>query len=260
MAIYAVRRGNKTGKFNSWTECAKYVIGVSGAEYKKCKDEDEADKFLGIVKESKLTGLTQVVPITVNPIANAAKESNDIISSGKLADGEAVAYVDGSYSVGIKAFSFGCILVTSEGKKCISGMDFNSKLLRLQNVAGELVGAMVAVKTAKELGVSKLTIIHDYAGISNWVHGTWSAKSEVALAYKRYMQDNMKTMPVFFHWIKGHSGFKAGDKVDWLAKSALKNKTRCYTAKLFEGYLDFTEINEYKLSSLNLANKELVLA
>lgn len=256
MAIYAVRVGNKRGKFNTWNECSRYVIGFPGAEYKKCDTEEEADRYLGIVKDGNITGLTKVIPVEA---ASIARKKNDCVSSSQLSKGEAVAYIDGSYSAVVGAYSFGCIFISENGKRTLSGMDTNKKLLEYRNISGELIAAMIAVEQAKKEGVSKLTIVHDFAGTANWVHGTWVAKSELARAYRSYMRDNLKSLPIFFQWVKGHSGHKAGDKADYLAKNAIKNRIHYDTTAILKDYMDFSEIEKCELSSHEFINSELVL-
>ena len=44
--VYAVRKGKRTGIFNSWKECEQQVKGYSGAEFKSFTSEAEAKKFL----------------------------------------------------------------------------------------------------------------------------------------------------------------------------------------------------------------------
>ncbi|KAL9980315.1 hypothetical protein ACROYT_G008881 [Oculina patagonica] len=43
---YAVRTGRKTGIFQTWAECESYVKGFPGARYKKFSTEDEAETFV----------------------------------------------------------------------------------------------------------------------------------------------------------------------------------------------------------------------
>ena len=40
--IYAVRKGHKTGLFDSWAECQKATAGYSGAEFRGFTDREEA--------------------------------------------------------------------------------------------------------------------------------------------------------------------------------------------------------------------------
>ena len=43
---YAVRKGRKTGIFESWEECQKHITGYSGAEFKKFKELHQAEIYL----------------------------------------------------------------------------------------------------------------------------------------------------------------------------------------------------------------------
>ena len=44
--IYAVRKGHKTGLFETWAECQKATTGYSGAEFRGFTDREEAMAFL----------------------------------------------------------------------------------------------------------------------------------------------------------------------------------------------------------------------
>ena len=46
--IYVVRKGRKTGIFNTWLECESHVSGYNGAEYKSFKESERelAEKYL----------------------------------------------------------------------------------------------------------------------------------------------------------------------------------------------------------------------
>lgn len=43
----------------------------------------------------------------------------------------------------------------------------------MRNVAGEILGATVAMKKALELGFSNMKLCYDYAGIEHWAKGEW---------------------------------------------------------------------------------------
>ena len=49
--IYAVRKGHKTGLFDSWAECQKATAGYSGAEFRGFTDREEALAFLKMETE-----------------------------------------------------------------------------------------------------------------------------------------------------------------------------------------------------------------
>ena len=46
--IYAVRKGHKTGLFNTWAECQKATAGYSGAEFRGFTEKEEALAFLNM--------------------------------------------------------------------------------------------------------------------------------------------------------------------------------------------------------------------
>jgi len=134
-----------------------------------------------------------------------------------------VAYVDGSYDDKIKKYSFGCILLTPSGetiKECGNGD--NPASLAIRNIAGEMLGAMYAVKWAMVNGYSEIELRYDYAGIEKWVTGEWKAKNELVRKYATAMNDWKKTIRIGFLKITAHSNNKYNDMADALAKSALK--------------------------------------
>ena len=53
--IYAVRKGHKTGLFDSWAECQKATAGYSGAEFRGFTDREEALAFLKMETEKTVS-------------------------------------------------------------------------------------------------------------------------------------------------------------------------------------------------------------
>jgi ribonuclease HI len=244
--FYAVRVGNEPGIYESWEECKKNIDGYRNAQYKAFATREEALAYLNnedITKQHK----------------SLAKESNTVI-----------AYVDGSYSESASKYSFGCILITPQGeviKK--SGLGDDPKALLIRNVAGELQGAMYAVKTAYELGYSRVLIRHDYIGIAKWHSKEWKAKDEVAKIYVEYMEKLGKSIEIDFEKVQAHSGDKYNEEADKLARSAfvqsdevakkednneLKNIPRELLIKIIgESIMESKEVTDYlKISSQQL--------
>jgi len=60
MTFYAIAKGRKTGIFESWAECQKYVFMFKGASHKKCKTKEEAEKF---IEENKVVELPLEPPV-----------------------------------------------------------------------------------------------------------------------------------------------------------------------------------------------------
>ena len=105
-----------------------------------------------------------------------------------------------------------------EGEKteyCEKGTD--SELAAMRNVAGEILGAQVAI----ELGIRSLDIYYDYMGISKWCTGEWKTNKEGTKAYKAYFDSLKDKLIIHFQKVKGHSGDEYNDLADELAKSVI---------------------------------------
>ena len=90
---------------------------------------------------------------------------------------------------------------------------------KLHNVAGEVEGAMQAVKWAEKNKVEKFIICHDYIGISEWAERRWKTNTTTTAAYAAFMADYLGW--VRFRKVAGHTGVKGNELADRLAKKAL---------------------------------------
>ena len=200
---YAVRKGLQTGIFESWQECQAVVSGYGNAEYKSFSTKEEAQDYLeGTDAEQK----------AVTAIKEDFKQGPEKV----------IAYVDGSYDDKLKKYSFGCILLLPSGDIVKeSGNGDNPESLAIRNVAGEMLGAMYAVKWAMINGYSEIELRYDYEGIEKWVQGVWKAKNELARKYAAAMNDWKQSIRISFLKIAAHSNNRYNDMADELAKSAL---------------------------------------
>ena len=138
------------------------------------------------------------------------------------------AYVDGSYNVSTKRFGYGIVLFTdaynADGTPQeirMSKAFSHEELAEMRNVAGEIMGAAQAMKTAKALGLKELTIYHDYEGIAKWCRGEWKTEKEGTRLYK-YFYDSVKPkLDVSFVKVDAHTGVKYNEMADKLAKESL---------------------------------------
>lgn len=142
----------------------------------------------------------------------------------------AAAYVDGSYNIRTKHFSYGIVFFTgavdSEGNR--QELHFSKEfdhpeLAEMRNVAGEIMGAAEAMKMADKLSIKELTIYHDYEGISKWCTGEWKAKKTWTQKYRDFYRNISKNVNINFVKVKGHSNDKYNDLADALAKKAVGN-------------------------------------
>ena len=207
---YAVKDGKKPGVYETWKDCEEQVKGYSGAVYKKFTTQKEAKDFIGDKKIKKdISG--EIVEI----------EKEKTIEQSDLKDGEALAYVDGSFDLSNFTYSYGVVFITKEVKETFSGREDNKDLAEMRNVSGELKGAMVAMDIAVERKVETLYLHFDYTGIEQWAEGSWKTNKEGTRAYKRYYDSIKDRLKVVFIKVKAHSGIEYNEEADQLAKDAI---------------------------------------
>lgn len=191
--IYAVRKGKKTGLFNTWDACKASVDGYSGAEYKSFLSREAAEAYLAGAKENDAGNPDQIV-----------------------------AYVDGSFNKELRKYAFGCVLIKPDGEIIReSGNGDNPESLALRNVTGEMLGAMYAVKWSEVNGYRAVKICYDYMGIEKWATGGWRANKNLTQKYAAFMQESGRRIQITFQKIAAHTGDKYNEEADKLAKAAL---------------------------------------
>lgn len=214
---YSVFKG-KSGKpkiFTTWDECKAEVIGCKGAIYKSFKTMDEAKEF--IVLNEKSSGNKGFKKSNDIEKINVKQNNFDEFNEDGL-----IIYVDGSFSVEKGNFSYGLLAI--KDKKVIyedKGVGSDRNAISLRNVSGEVLGAKKAVEYAIKNNYKSVTIVFDYQGIESWAIGTWKRNNDITIEYHEFMKEKMKQIDIRFKKVKGHSGEKYNDRVDFLAKSAL---------------------------------------
>ena len=196
--VYAVKNGKKTGIFYNWDEVKELISGFSGAEYKGFKTLKEAEAYLYGEETEQL-----------------AFESENTL----------VAYVDGSFDSEKMKYSFGVVLI-KDGKviETISQVGESDEVASMRNVAGELSGAMTAIRYASRNGYEKIKIYHDYEGIGKWARGEWKTNLSCTVSYKEYCEKMSKKIQLEFIKVPAHSGVEYNEMADKLAKEALDKK------------------------------------
>lgn len=194
---YAVRKGKEKGIFESWEVVKPLVTGYKGAEFKSFKTLAEAQDYIKQV--------------------TAYNDNKDFDA---LEPHEMVAYVDGSYNIKTRAYGYGVVTFTAEGKKTYKGSDVSPASAQ-RNVAGEIKGALFATKKALENDKTVLYLHYDYAGIEKWAKGEWKTNLPITQNYKAFMQKAFDHLEVHFIKIKAHSGDLYNDEADILAKEAV---------------------------------------
>lgn len=211
---YAVKKGKTPGVYLTWEDCKAQVDGFSGAVYKSFPTKAEAEDFAGVEKITQNSVSTAV--------ENKAGDSDpEAAVKRPLEQGTAVAYVDGSYNVATGEYSCGVVFMVGDEEIHIARKGESEELASMRNVAGEILGAELAMRKAVELGLQRLDIYHDYQGVASWCLGEWKTNREGTRAYKAYFDSIRERLEVRFNKVKGHSGDKYNDLADELAKSAI---------------------------------------
>lgn len=198
--FYAVKEGRETGIFDSWDKCKEVVSGYKGAIYKSFNSKEEALSYLdGDIKISENKDLMDM---------------EDITSSTYV-------FVDGSFNPETLVYGCGGYLIVDEEKYIIQGSGSDKEMASMRNVAGEVLGATLAIKKAILLGVKELVIYYDYEGIKQWAEGTWKRNKKGTIEYYDFIQSIKDKISLTFVHVKGHTGVEGNEDADKLAKDAV---------------------------------------
>ena len=211
---YAVNIGKNPGIYNTWKECQEQVIGYKGAKFKKFSSYEEALVFINQVdgySASKAKGA----------IFMASEDGSSIPNIESMKKNEIIAYVDGSFDLESRTYSYGVVLISNQGKETYKGREDDKALAEMRNVAGEIKGAMIAMNKAIEKGKDTIYIHYDYTGIENWAKGNWKTNKEGTKSYKGYYDSIKNKLDVYFIKVKAHSGVQYNEEADQLAKEAI---------------------------------------
>ncbi len=208
--IYAVKKGRTTGILMTWEECKASVDGFPKAEYKSFTDLDDALEYVGLsnkkASRSKNLAGGAHAKITLPPGIRA--------------------YVDGSFDAATGRYSCGAVIVNTDEDGNSETVELSyvfddEELVKHRNVAGEIMGAKLAIDYCLSNEISDITICHDYEGIEKWANGLWKANLPLTQEYKAYVEEARKQIKISFIKVKAHSGDKYNEIADRLAKKAL---------------------------------------
>lgn len=184
---YAVRIGRNPGIYTDWERCKEEVHGVKGAVYKSFKKREDAEAFLEAREKPAPEGL--------------------------------IAYVDGSFRKEDNSYSYGVVVIDGD-EVWEDSRRFRDESASMRNVAGEILGARVAMERALSVGSDSLVLHYDYAGIEHWAKGEWKCNKKGTAEYKKFYDSIKDRLDVYFVKVEAHTGVEGNERADRLAKEA----------------------------------------
>lgn len=190
--VYAVRKGHKTGIYDTWSEAQKQVNGYSGAEFKSFKNRKDAEEYLNLGKVNQ-----QDIP-----------KSENILQ----------IYTDGSYNQNKNIAGYGIVFV--KNNKIIHEVSgkVNAQDVSSRNVIGEIWGALLGVTIAIKGKYKEVELMYDFANLERWAIGTYKANTSLSKMYTNKIQNMMKQIDIVFTKVKAHTGVSFNERADVLAK------------------------------------------
>lgn len=207
--FYAIKKGLIPGIYENWDEAKTQVSGFPSAEYKGFMTREEAEAYLG---GASLTSNEED--------ANGSSVKKD---TGSL-DGYELpyAFVDGSFNIESKVYGCGGFLFDDKNERHpIQASGSDEEMASMRNVAGEILGATLAIKKAIELGLPKLTIYYDYEGIKHWAEQTWKRNKKGTMEYAEFVASVRNQIRLEFVHVKAHTGIPGNEEADQMAKEAV---------------------------------------
>lgn len=186
--VYAVKNGRNIGIYHTWEECLSQIDGYMGAQYQAFTKMEDAQDYI--------------------------YKSDEQMKDDEIP----YAYVDGSFNAYKKVYGYGCYVYDGTAHE-LSGSGMDPEMASMRNVAGEIEGAMAAMRYAQEHGFQKMELYYDYSGIEAWATGKWQANKQGTRNYMKFCQKC--PVEIIFKKVKAHSGVKGNEIADQLAKRAV---------------------------------------
>ncbi|MGM0197380.1 ribonuclease H1 domain-containing protein [Enterococcus sp. AZ180] len=204
---YGVKVGSVPGVYETWAECQSQTKGFSGAKFQAFANKEDAQAWVDSDEK-----------VFINN-----KESS--LGNGEIEIAHPHAFVDGSYNPKTSTYGWGGFIQLSEkeeDKILIQGSGDDHYWAQTRNVAGEIKGSWAAIEKAKELGLVKITVYHDYLGVGFWPDGTYKAKMPGAIAYAKAVNDiRADGLEIEFVKVTAHDNIPGNELADKLAKESV---------------------------------------
>ena len=209
MKFYAVKKGQKTGIFNTWDEASPLVIGYPGAIYKSFATQKEAQEFLTQWETPN------TVALTPNTVALTPINHETITVPCKC-----VTYTDGSYSRGVGGY--GCVFIWESGEttKLFGRVPINF----CSNQKAELYAIKIAVSNMPDGGIIKTDSQYAIGSLTSWIiawqRNGWKTSGGKSVENRELIEEISNLIEgksITFEHVKGHNGNINNELADVLA-------------------------------------------
>jgi len=124
-------------------------------------------------------------------------------------ENSAICYVDGFFNSVSKVYGYASTIIYKNNEYVIKGHDIDLQYIMLENIVGELIAIMKALKFVKEiLRLDRIDIYYE-EGIEKIANGKET---------ESYLKNRMMEIEISFHKVKNYSGTIVNERVDKLAK------------------------------------------
>jgi len=223
MPYYAVRKGHKTGIYDTWKECQSQTQGYKGPQFKKFESEAEANVYLNangpVAKKRTSEGASSESP-------TKKKKDKPETSDDSAEDGQDVVevYTYGQMN-GAKA-GIGVYWGPDHGMNV--GAPLPGHMKASKNVA-EIYACTKAIQQAKEQHHLKLKLLTDsqyvISCMTQWING-WKKKGWMTGAGKPVtnktelleLDEARQGIDIEWSHVKGQSGNPGNEAADKLSK------------------------------------------
>ena len=131
-------------------------------------------------------------------------------------------FVDGSFNPADKKAGWGWVAINDRQLEVARQWGNVDDKYGSRNITGECASAYFALKWAKEKGLNRVIIVHDYIGLGKWGAGEWKTNAAVSRDYVESIKPYV--LGVEFRHIRGHEGNKWNEVADQLAEAGKTGK------------------------------------
>lgn len=238
--VYLIYSQNQIDIVSTWDECKALTHGIKGKLFKSFSEKEKREMALWLLekafkekedikveREKEIQDKLNLSDIEIKEIYSSLgdshykkdfKELQDYLD--KIEKDNYVAYVDGSYNINTKEYSYGLNIVY-KGKTVFEDAKKYPDKNGMRQINGELKAAIIACNFAINNKIKDLYIAYDYEGIEKFATLKWTPKTSDIEFYRDIMQRNIKNMNIGFIKIPAHEKFVNNEKADLLAKQIL---------------------------------------